>query len=165
MQKVIVIGCPGAGKSTFSRRLHDITGLPLFHLDLLYWNSDKTTVSKEAFRKRLQNILVLDKWIIDGNYGSTIEMRIAECDTVIFLDFDVDVCLSGVKERQGKARQDMPWTETEDDEEFLKFIRSFETESKPKILELLMKYKEKNILIFKNREEAADYIKMRELNV
>ena len=154
MKKVIVIGCPGSGKSTFSRALHERTGLPLYHLDLLYWNTDKTTVSKEVFRERLQNVLMLDRWIIDGNYGSTIEMRMAECDTVFFLDFSLEVCIEGVRQRQGKPRPDMPWIETEDDEEFLEFIKNFESESKPKILCLLQKYKEKNIIILKSREEA-----------
>lgn len=159
MEKIIVIGCSGSGKSTFSRALHERTGIPLYHLDLLYWNSDRTTVTKEVFRKRLQNVLTLDNWIIDGNYGSTIEMRMAECDTVFFLDFPLEVCIEGIRQRQGKPRPDMPWIETEDDEEFLDFIKNYNTQSRPKILALLEKYKEKNIVIFKNREEADDYIK------
>ena len=158
MQKVIVIGCPGAGKSTFSKKLHQLTDLPLFHLDLLYWNSDRTTVSKAVFIERLNNVLKLDRWIIDGNYGSTIELRMKECDTVFFLDFPVEVCLDGVKQRQGKARSDMPWTETEDDDEFLEFIRSYNTESRPEVTELLKKYGDKEIIIFRSRQDVENYL-------
>ena len=158
MNKAIIIGCPGSGKSTFSRALHEKTKLPLYHLDMLYWNSDRTTVSKEIFRERLQSVLVLDKWIIDGNYGSTIEMRLEECDTVFFLDYPLEVCIDGVRQRKGTVRTDMPWVETEDDEEFLQFIRDFEAQSKPKIIELLSKYTDKNIIIFKSREDADGYL-------
>ncbi len=158
MNKAIVIGCPGSGKSTFSRALQKLTGLPLYHLDLLKWNSDKTTVSKEIFLERLQNIIVLDSWIIDGNYGSSIELRLKECDTVFFLDYPVEICIEGVKQRQGKPRPDMPWIETEDDEDFFEFIRNYNSQSKPKVLELLKKYSEKYIVIFKSREEANEYL-------
>lgn len=158
MKKVIVIGCPGSGKSTFSRALHELTDLPLYHLDLLNWNIDKTTVSKAVFLERLQSVISLDKWIIDGNYGSSIELRMKECDTVFFLDYPVEVCIDGIKQRQGKSRSDMPWIETEVDEELLEFIRNYNTQSKPKILELLKKYSEKDIVIFKSRKEAEEYI-------
>ena len=87
MRKVMIIGCPGSGKSTFARALHAATGLPLYYLDMLYWNADKTTVSKEVFRGRLREILDTDAWILDGNYGSTIEIRLEACDTVFFLDY------------------------------------------------------------------------------
>lgn len=158
MKKVIVIGCPGSGKSTFSRALHKETGIPLYHLDMLKWNSDKTTVSKEIFLDRLNGILSEDEWIIDGNYASTMELRMSVCDTVLFLDFPLEVCLSGIKERQGKPRPDMPWIETEDDEEFLEFIRDYNTDSRPKVIELLNKYSDKNIVVFKSRKEAEQYI-------
>ena len=158
MKKVIVIGCPGSGKSTFARKLAEKTGLPLYYLDMMYWNSDKTTVSKDIFKERLSNVLSKDEWIIDGNYGSTMEMRMSVCDTVFFLDFDAEVCISGIKERQCKMRPDMPWIETEDDEEFLEFVRNYNKDSRPKVIELLEKYSNKNIIIFHNREEAAAYI-------
>lgn len=158
MEKVIVIGCPGAGKSTFSRELNKITGLPLYHLDLLNWNSDKTTVGKEVFYDRLQNILILDKWIIDGNYLSSLELRIRECDTVFFLDYSSDVCINGIMERKGKPRSDMPWIETEDDEEFLQFVRDFNFNTRPSVIELITKYNEKNIIVFNNRAQADKYI-------
>ena len=158
MKKVIVIGCPGSGKSTFSRALHDKTGLPLHHLDLMFWNADKTTVEKSLFREKLSAVLAQDEWIIDGNYGSTMELRIAECDTCFFLDFPLEICLGGVKERQGKPRSDMPWVETEDDAEFLNFIRKYNEKERPNVLSLLDKYSDKNIVIFKSREEADEFL-------
>lgn len=158
MNKVIVIGCPGAGKSIFSIALHKKTALPLYHLDLLNWNSDKTTVGKEVFRQRLKDVLTRDRWIIDGNYGSTMELRIKECDTVFFLDYPLDICLEGIRQRQGKPRPDMPWVDTENDEEFLEFIRNYNTESRPKVIKLLNKYSEKNIVIFRSRKEADEYL-------
>ena len=82
MKKVIIIGCCGSGKSTLARHLHACTGIPLFHLDQLNWNENKTTVEKEVFLKRVQDVIQKDSWIIDGNYGSSIEMRMQACDTV-----------------------------------------------------------------------------------
>ena len=67
MKKIIVIGCPGSGKSTFSRALHKITGIPIFHLDMMYWNSDRTIVPKSVFLERLNDVLEKSEWIIDGN--------------------------------------------------------------------------------------------------
>lgn len=158
MQKVIVIGCPGSGKSTFSRALSQISGLPLTHLDMLYWNADKTTVERSVFIERLSEVLQKDAWIIDGNYGSTMELRMQECDTVIFLDYPADICLQGVRNRQGKPRPDMPWVETEEDTEFLEYIQNFYKENRPQVLELLQKYSHKNIYVFQNRTEADVFL-------
>ena len=158
MKKVIVIGCPGSGKSTVSRALHNKTGIPLYHLDMMYWNADKTTVEKSVFLERLSDVLKKDEWIIDGNYGSTMELRMAACDTVIFLDYPLDVCLDGIRERRGKPRSDMPWIETEEDSEFIEFIKNYNEQQKPKVLELLEKYSDKNIVIFKSREQADAFL-------
>ena len=158
MKKVIVIGCPGSGKSTVSRALHNKTGIPLYHLDMMYWNADKTTVEKSLFLERLSSVLEKDEWIIDGNYGSTMELRMAACDTVIFLDYPLDVCLDGIKERRGKPRSDMPWIETEEDAEFIEFIKNYNEQQKPKVLELLEKYSDKNIIIFKSREQSDAFL-------
>lgn len=157
MKKVLVIGCPGSGKSTFSRSLHNVTGIPLYHLDMLYWNSDKTTVEKNVFISRLTEVLNKDQWIIDGNFSSTMSLRLSLCDTVFFLDYPTDLCLEGVEERRGKKREDMPWIETEEDTEFTEFIKNFNTTRRPQILDLLEHYKDKNIVVFKSREQSADY--------
>lgn len=154
MEKIIVIGCPGSGKSTFARALHGITGIPLFHLDMLYWNADKTTVEKDIFHERLASVLQKNQWIIDGNYSSTMALRLEVCDTVIFLDYPLELCLAGIRERQGKPRSDIPWLDTEEDEEFVDFIRNYNTQSRPQVIELLSQYPNKRIHIFTNRREA-----------
>ena len=158
MKRVVVIGCPGSGKSTFARELNRITGLPLYHLDMMYWNSDKTTVDKAVFRARLAEVLGRETWIVDGNYASTMEMRIEACDTVIFLDYETDVCLEGVRARRGKERDDMPWIETEDDAEFIEFIKKYNMSSRPQVFSLLRKYEDKSIFVFKSREEAEKFL-------
>ena len=88
MKKILVIGCPGSGKSTFSRRLRDRTWLPLYPLDLLWHRPDKTTVSEAEFDAALAEILRKDRWIIDGNFSRTLERRLEECDTVFLFDLD-----------------------------------------------------------------------------
>ena len=159
MKKVIVIGCPGSGKSTFSKALHAQTGIPLIHLDLLFWNADKTTVEKSVFMQRLRKVLAQDAWIIDGNYASTMELRLQQSDTVIFLDYPTEVCLQGIEERKGKARSDMPWVESgKSDEDFTEFIKNYRTKSRPQVIELLKKYPKKRVFVFQNRAEADSFL-------
>ncbi len=160
MKKIIVIGCPGSGKSTISRALHAITGLPLFHLDMMYWNADRTTVEKSVFLRRITDAIQTDEWIIDGNYGATMELRMKACDTVIFLDYPSEICLSGIKERRGKERTDMPWKENDDDEdtEFIEFIKNYKTQSRPRVIELLEQYSDKKIYIFNSRSDADEFL-------
>ncbi len=158
-RKIIVIGSPGAGKSTFSRQLRDITGLPLCHLDMINHRPDRTTASREEFDRRLSEILHTDKWIIDGNYQRTIETRLEHCDAVFLLDFPLDVCLAGAAARVGKKREDMPWVEEEFDEEFRQWIVDFPNEKLPEIYQMLERYKDKNVIIFKSRQEVNEYLR------
>ena len=157
-KRVAVIGCPGGGKSTFSRALRDRVGLPLYHLDAIYWRDDRTHLSREEFYPLMQKIIAREEWIMDGNYNSTLEWRISACDLLIFLDYPAEVCLEGVRARRGQKRSDMPWVEEGDDEEFLEFIRAFETESRPRILELIGGYPDKAVVVFRTREEADRYL-------
>lgn len=158
MKKVIVIGCPGSGKSVFSKELRKITGIPLVHLDMLYWNADGTTVPKEVFLERLMSAVSGDEWIIDGNYASTMEMRIDLCDTVFFLDYPTEVCLDGIEKRRGKARDDLPWVEQDVDSEFVEFVRFYNKKMRPRVFELLDKYQNKDIYVFQNREEGDAFL-------
>ena len=159
MNKVIVIGCPGSGKTTFSEKLHQKTNLPLYYLDAIWHKPDKTHIARSEFDERLHEILNEDFWIIDGNYQRTLETRLQYCDTVFLFDLPVEVCLEGAVNRLGKGRYDMPWIEKELSLEFKNQIEMFPIDQLPQIYELLEKYKEKNVIIFKTRKEMDDYLK------
>lgn len=159
MSKIIVIGCPGAGKSTFSRKLSEVTGIKLHYLDMLWHKPDKTHIPREEFDIELEKIMTNESWIIDGNYTRTLEARLKECDTVFLLDYPLEICLEGAASRIGKERVDLPWTEDEFDEEFKQYIIDFSKDNLPVIYELLDKYRDtKKIIIFKSRNEADDYL-------
>ena len=138
--RAIVVGCPGAGKSTFARALRDQTHLPLYYLDMLWHKPDKTTISREEFDRRLKAIMAKDKWIIDGNYGRTLEPRFQACDTVFLLDLPVHDCLAAAEARIGTPREDMPWVETELDEEFRQWILHFPQNELPAVYQLIDRY-------------------------
>ena len=158
MDKVIVLGSPGAGKSTFSRRLSELTGLPLTYLDMVYHRPDRTHITHEEFDSRLEEIVSGDRWLIDGNFYRTIEMRLKACDTAFLFDLPADVCLAGVRSRIGKPRVDMPWTDHEIEPAFEKLIRNFPTIITPGIYLLFEKYSDKNIIVFKTREQADEFL-------
>lgn len=159
MNKAIIIGCPGSGKTTFAEKLQKCTGLPLYYLDAIWHKPDKTHIPREEFDQRIAEIFETPKWIIDGNYKRTIEMRMKQCDTVFLFDLPVEVCLQGVTDRVGKERYDLPWLETELDPEFKQFIEDFPKDTLPYIYELIEKYKDdKRVIIFKSREEADGFI-------
>ena len=160
MRKVIIIGCPGSGKTTFSRHLARITGLPLYHLDSIWHKLDRTTISKEDFVRRVEEIMTGDQWILDGNYGGTMETRLRRCDTVFLLDYPLETCLQGVRDRIGKPRPEMPWIEEEMDPEFRAFIESFPQTKLPHIYALLRRYGDgRQGIVFKSGEEADVFLK------
>ena len=165
MKKVIVIGCPGSGKTTFAVKLKEKTGLPLYHLDAIWHKPDKTHVAREEYDARLGEILSLDAWIIDGNYSRTLERRMAECDTVFLFDLPVEVCLAGVISRIGKKRSEMPWIEIELDPEFEQQIKDFPGKDLPTVYTLIEKYNDKKVIIFKSRAEADAFLKEQKYDI
>jgi adenylate kinase family enzyme len=111
MRRVLVIGSGGAGKSTFAARLGARTGLPVIHLDALYWRAGWRETPREEWAARVEELLAGGEWIMDGNYSGTMERRLAVCDTVVFLDLPRTLCLWRVIKRRaifrGRARPDM----------------------------------------------------------
>ena len=160
MKKVIVVGCPGSGKSTFARKLQEKTGLPLYYLDMIWHKPDKTTLTKEEFDEKLHELIARDEWIIDGNYSRTLEPRLQACDTAFVFDLPLEVCLAGAQARVGTKRIDMPWEETELSQEFLNYILSFSQQKLPRLLQLARQYSaQKQVVFFRSRRECGDFLK------
>lgn len=159
MKKIIVIGCPGSGKTTFAKKLGKAMGLPIYHLDTIWHKPDKTHIPREEFDLRQEEIFATEAWIIDGNYRRTVEMRVNACDTVILFDLPTEVCIEGAMARVGKFRADMPWIESELDPEFRSEIERFSGKVLPEIYEILERYKkDKKIIIFKSRDNADEFL-------
>lgn len=159
MKRVIVIGCPGAGKSTFARALRDATKLPLYYLDQIWHKPDGTNITETAFDAALGEVMDRPCWIIDGNYLRTLEPRLERCDTVFFLDYPLSVCLAGAQARIGTAREDMPWVEEAFDPEFRQWIEDFPKDQLPQMKALLQRYQnDRRIVVFHSREEAGHYL-------
>ena len=130
MQRLLVIGSPGAGKSTLARALAARTGLPLVHLDQLHWLPGWTERNRDESRAELAGVLAQDRWIIDGNYGSILAMRLARADTVVWLDYPTHLCFWRVLKRwwryRGTNRPDMTEGCPERlDPEFLWYVLTF----------------------------------------
>ena len=156
--RVLVLGCPGSGKSTFARALQEKTGLPLVYLDNVWWRADRTHISREEFDRALAELLAGERWIVDGDYSRTVEIRVRAADTVIFLDYPEEVCMAGVLARVGQERPDMPWTENTLDPELAAMVQNYAEDNRPTVYALLDKYPDKQAIVFTAREEADRWL-------
>lgn len=154
-KKIAVIGCSGAGKSVFSRKLAAVTGLPLYHLDLIYWREDCTHIDRTKFILKQKQIIKQDCWIIDGNFRNTLEYRIKAAELIFFFDLPTEVCLKGAMNR-GK-RPDMPCILPADDE-LKNFIVNYNKTTKPLVLALFDKFPDKKVITFHSHQDADEYI-------
>ena len=156
--KILILGCPGSGKSTFARALAAKTGLPLVHLDNVWWRADGTHITRDEFDLALSELLRGEQWIMDGDYSRTYGVRVRACDTVFFLDYPEAVCMAGIVARVGQNRPDMPWTESTLDPELVALVQNYRRDNRPQILSLIQKYPEKRALIFTSRDQAARWL-------
>lgn len=112
MQRILIIGPCGAGKSTLARELGNRLDLPTFHMDQLNWQPGWIESGKDEIRSRLHVIVAGDRWLIDGNYGGTLVERLGRADTVVYLDFPIRLCVARLLRRiwtyRGRSRPDMP---------------------------------------------------------
>lgn len=138
MQRVLVVGCPGAGKTTFGRRLAATVDLPLVHLDRHFWRPGWQTPDPQSWRDQIGALAAEPKWIMDGNYANTFDIRMLRADTLIWLDRPRSVCLRRVLTRTlvryGRTRADLPENCPERfDTAFLRYVWNFQNLYRPKI--------------------------------
>ncbi|QKE72377.1 DNA topology modulation protein [Arthrobacter citreus] len=165
MRKIVIIGSGGAGKSTFARQLGKKLSINVFHLDSLLWKPNWEVVPKMDQIKIQNELIKKEEWIIDGNYGGTMDLRISAADTIIFLDMPRLVCIYRALKRfiqyKNKTRPDMrEGCEEKFDLQFLKWIWFYPKTKKPLILNRLQKVSGgKDVVILKSSREVKRFIK------
>ena len=111
MKRVMILGGPGAGKSTLAKQIHALCGLPIYHLDKLHWRAGWTAPPKDEWSALIAEIAAQDAWIMDGNYSNTFHLRIPRADTIIWLDLPRRICFPRVLKRMllnlGRVREDV----------------------------------------------------------
>lgn len=155
MKRVMIIGSGGAGKSTAAIALHKITGLPLIHLDHHYWNPGWTETPKEEWEKKIISLCEEEEWIMDGNYGGTMDYRLEAADTILFLYLPRLVCLQGALKRRILVRRvdEIPGCPEKLDFEFFKWIWNYNKTRVPGIMKKLEDLENKKIYIIRSRKQ------------
>lgn len=167
MERILIIGGNGCGKTTFAKKLSLETKLPLIHLDVLYWRDNWKSASKEEFDNLLLKELIKPKWIIDGNIGRTLHHRLKYCDTVIFMDFPRWKCVYGsikrVIENYGKSRPDMGGYCIEkfnkNTYEFIKNVWNFNKSNRNRYYNLINDTSNVKLVVLKSRKQVNNFLK------
>jgi adenylate kinase family enzyme len=164
MQRVLVIGIPGAGKTTFARTLAARTGLPLIHLDAEFWQPGWKVTPRAAWRAKVAELAARPAWIMDGNYGASLDLRLPRADCVAWFDYPRHVCLRRVAWRlatgYGRVRSDLAQGCPERfDAEFLRYIWDFPANSRPGIVAALSEHgRHLEPAIFRRDRDAAEFL-------
>ena len=163
--KIILVGSGGSGKSWLAKHIAALTGYPLFHLDKEFWQPGWVLTPRNEKIARQQEIISDEKWIIDGNYDSTMELRFSAADLIIFLDISRFICIWSAMHRTGKKRSDLPDYLVEPNIfsrefiEFCKWIWSFPKTGKKTIMDLHCKYPKKPFVVLKSRKAVKRFLK------
>jgi adenylate kinase family enzyme len=165
MRRILLIGPGGAGKSTLARAIAEHLDLPLIHLDTLYWRPGWVKTPDAEWRRTVENLLRSDAWVMDGNYGGTLDLRLAACDTVIFMDMPPHVCLWRVLKRRlehrGAARPEMtPGCPERIDSGFLMWIAFYRLRRRAAVLDRLRRAMRegKRTFVLDSRAAVEDFL-------
>lgn len=159
----MIIGGCGCGKTTLAKKLSDKLKLPLIHLDVLYWRDHWRNVSKDEFDELLLQEVTKPKWIIDGNYGRTIPLRLKYCDTVIYMDYSRVKCVYGVIKRviknYGKSRPDMGgYCPEKFDFKFFRSVWYFNKNNRKRYYDMLNNENNVKVIILKSRKQVIEFL-------
>lgn len=163
MERILIIGCGGAGKSTLARQLGEKLNLPVVHLDKLFWHPGWVESTKEEIDEKIRVEMQRPQWIMDGNYNRTLPERVKHCDTIIYLDFSRTVCLLGVVKRiittYGTVRPDMGEGCPERiDLAFLKWVWNYNKDKRERNYKLLNEVEGVETIVLKNRRMVKKYL-------
>ncbi|MDD4050498.1 MAG: hypothetical protein PHR28_01185 [candidate division Zixibacteria bacterium] len=164
MNRILVIGHAGAGKSTLAAKLGSILKLPVIHLDQHFWKPGWVETEQGAWREKVHQLVSGEKWIIDGNYDRTLDIRLPRADAVIFLDFPTRICMWRIMKRiisgYGKTRLDLaPGCPEKIDLEFLRWAWRFRRDVRPKVYAGLEKYyRGKELIILTTPAEVSAFL-------
>ena len=164
MERILLVGCGGAGKSTMAVALGQILNLPVVHLDKIFWRENWQHISRSEFDELLAAELKKPQWIIDGNYDRTLGVRLSYCDMVIFLDYPRWQCLLGVAKRvlttHGRVRPDMGAGCPERfDWEFIKWVWNFNRDERGKICKKIAQIENVQVVVLKNRKQGRNFLR------
>ncbi len=164
MHRVLVIGPGGAGKTTLARAIGERTGLPLIHLDALYWHAGWVPTPSAEWDRIVAELAAQDRWVMDGNYGGTLAVRLAACDAVVFLDRPRLLCLWRIVQRRLRyafgnrpdlpdgCREQLTW-------EFVQWVWEYPTRRRPDILARLAALEgQKSVVILRDEEAVARFL-------
>ena len=164
MQRILVIGCGGAGKSTLSRQIGERLQLPVLHLDAHYWQPGWIEPNREDWAQTVAALTARDAWVMDGNYSGTLPMRLAACDRVVFLDLPRWRCLWRVCRRsltyRGRTRPDMAEGCPERLEwAFFKWIWQFPRQTRPRLEAMLAQVQGKQVIRLRSPGEVRGFLR------
>lgn len=164
MKKIMLIGSGGSGKSTLARQLGNILNIQVYHLDAIFWKANWEGVSKEEQISIQTDLVKKDEWLIDGNYGGTLDIRMDAADTIIFLDINRTICtyraLKRMLKYRNKTRPDIgEGCEEKFDFDFLRWIWNYPKMKRPDILRKLHDLPEnKQIIILKSKKDVQTFL-------
>jgi adenylate kinase family enzyme len=164
MKKIVLVGSSGSGKSTLARQLGEMLSIDVYHLDAIFWKPGWIATPKDEQKAVQEELVNRDSWIIDGNYGGTMTIRLEAADTIIFVDLSKWICIFRVLKRRFQYRNIKRTDMAEGCEErinfkFLRWVWDYPTKQKPKIVDNLRRLsKEKKVIVLRSRSDVREFL-------